>query len=94
MADHETKRTTDEDTIKKWCEERGGQPATVAATGSKNDPGLLRIDFDDSDKDPGLTIIHWSAFFEAMKENELEFVYQEHTKDGDISRFCKFVSKE
>jgi len=93
MAEHDTKRTTDHDTIKEWCEERGGQPATVAATGSKNDPGLLRIDFDDSEKDPELTIVHWSDFFKAMDENDLEFVYQEKTKDGSISRFCKFVSK-
>src|SRR3712207_5562878 len=46
MADNESKTTTDHDEIRRWAEERGGKPATVAGTESGgDDAGVLRIDF-------------------------------------------------
>jgi transposase-like protein len=41
----ESKVTTDHDEIRRWVEERGGHPARVKDTESKNSPGLLRIDY-------------------------------------------------
>ena len=41
----ETQRTTDQETIRHWVEERGGHPTTVKATGGEEEPGVLRIDF-------------------------------------------------
>ena len=86
----DSKTTTDHDTIKKWAEARGGKPATVEATGDANDPGVLRIAFDD---DANLTTTDWDTFFEAFDEDGLAFLYQEKTKDGSESRFCKFVRR-
>jgi hypothetical protein len=40
----ESKVTTNHDEIRQWVEERGGHPARVKDTESKNSPGLLRID--------------------------------------------------
>jgi hypothetical protein len=90
----ESKTTTNHDEIRRWVEERGGQPAHVVGTGDEGDPGLLRIEFpggpgDDSNLEP----ISWEEFFDAFEENDLAFLYQEETKDGSVSRFSKFVRR-
>lgn len=84
-----TKRTSDPQTIRRWSEERRGRPARVAETA---DGGILRIDFQEPDE--GLEEISWEQFFDIFKRRELDFLYQERTEDGHISRFHKFVSRE
>lgn len=89
----ESKTTTDHDTIRSWVEERGGRPARVKGTGSDGDAGLLRIDFPGRGDDDALEEIDWDAFFQAFEDNDLAFLYQEETKEGDESRFSKLVSR-
>jgi len=38
--------------------------------------------------------ISWEEFFEKFDESHLQFLYQDKTKDGKISRFHKFVSRD
>jgi hypothetical protein len=83
--------TTDHKTIRKWAEERGGHPATVAGTGSKDEPGILRIDFEP--KDEKLEWISWDEFFKKFDHEKLAFLYQDKTEDGSTSRFQKFISR-
>jgi hypothetical protein len=54
---------------------------------------ILRIDFDDPDgrRDEKLVPLSWAEFFRVVDGRDLEFLYQEHTHDGHISRFNKFV---
>lgn len=85
-----TKRTSDPKTIRRWAEERQGRPARVAETADSG--GILRIDFQEPDE--GLEEISWDKFFEVFKDRQLDFLYQERTDDGQISRFHKFVSRE
>ena len=87
----EAKTTTDHDEIRKWVESRGGRPAAVSATGAGDDPGILRINFDEpgGDDDPGLEEISWDEWFRAFEDNGLAFLYQD---EGD-SRFNKLVSR-
>jgi hypothetical protein len=89
----DSKTTTDHDTIKHWAEERGGKPASVAGTGGGDDPGLLRIDFEDDEKDDKLETISWDDFFEKFEAQRLSFLYQDKTNDGGVSRFNKFVKR-
>ena len=86
-VDYEAKRTCDHDTIRRWAEKRGGRPTMVEGT------QILRIDFDDPDgsKDEKLVPVSWDEFLRVFDERGLEFLYQEHTQDGHISRFNKFV---
>jgi hypothetical protein len=86
-VDYEAKRTRDHDTIRRWAEKRGGRPTMVEGT------QILRIDFDDPDgsRDENLVPASWDEFFRVFDERGLEFLYQEHTHDGHISRFNKFV---
>jgi hypothetical protein len=89
MSDSVT--TTNHETIRKWAEERGGQPATVRATEDDGHAGILRIDFDPRQK--ALEQIEWSEFFRKFDESDLAFLYQDRTKDGKLSRFHKFVHR-
>ena len=86
-VDYHAKRTRDHETIRKWAEERGGRPTVVEGT------QILRIDFDDPDgqQDEKLTPVSWDEFFRIFDDRNLEFLYQERTHDGHVSRFFKFV---
>lgn len=86
-VDHQAHRTRDHDTIRRWAEARGGHPAVVG------DTEILRIDFDDPDgeQDQNLRRIAWDEFFRIFDARDLEFLYQDRTHDGKLSRFNKFV---
>jgi len=87
----EAEQTTDHAAIRKWVDERGGQPATVKATEEDGHAGILRVDFDPPDE--GLDRIGWDEFFDKFDEAGLAFLHQDRTKDGQVSRFHKFVRR-
>lgn len=91
MSDSESKTTKDHSTILQWTEARDGKPAVVESTSNSGGGGLLRINFPGFAED-NLKNISWEEFFEIFDENNLQFVYQEETKDGKPSHFFKFVS--
>jgi hypothetical protein len=88
-----SKKTTDHDEIRKWVEDRGGRPARVKTTGSGADPGLLRINFPGYGRRDTLEDIPWDEFFEKFDSKDLAFLYQDTLKNGDQSRFFKFVKR-
>jgi hypothetical protein len=88
----EATTTTDHDQIRRWVEARDGAPAAVAATETKDDPGILRIRFSDDGADE-LDPIQWDEFFAKFDEAKLAFLYQDETADGGTSRFHKFVRR-
>ncbi len=82
-------RTRDHEVIKKWAQERGGTPADVEGTGDGGGAGGLRIEFrDEGDR---LEDVGWEAFFATFDDSDVDFLYQERTSDGAVSRFHKFV---
>jgi len=87
----EAQTTTDHAMIRQWIEERGGQPSSVVGTGTRDEAGVLRIDFPPDDE--RLEEIDRDGFFEKFDREDLVFLYQEETGDGEISRFCKFIRK-
>jgi hypothetical protein len=90
-ARHEAQQTTDHAAIRRWTEQRDGRPATVEGTEQRGEhAGVLRIKFRDDD---GLEEISWDDFFEKFDEEKLAFLFQDRTKDGDESRFFKFVER-
>jgi hypothetical protein len=86
--------TTDHQTIRRWVEERGGQPAAVKSTAGDDDVGVLRFDFPGYSGEQSLTPISWEAFFEKFDEKQLALVYQDETSSGGESRFSKLVSRD
>lgn len=90
----EAHTTTDPEFIREWTEQRNGQPAAVEGTGNGNDPGILRIQFPDYGEDENLTKISWEAFFRKFEKERLAFVYQDTSKDGQTSRFSKFIARD
>ena len=89
-----SKVTTNHDEIREWVEEREGQPARVKGTGDDDSPGVLRIDYPGFSGEGTLEPITWEEFFEAFDENNLAFLYQEETKDGEMSRFSKLIDRD
>jgi hypothetical protein len=83
--------TTNHETIREWAEERGGKPATVTVTKENDEAGLLRIDFPGYTGTETLEEITWDEFFKKFDEAGLQFLYQDKTDDGEISRFCKLT---
>jgi len=79
--------TTDHNVIRRWTEERGGHPARVKATGSRKDPGILRLDFGEPDE--SLEEISWDEFFQKFDENELALLFEKDSK----SRFNKLIHR-
>ena len=88
MSDHDSKTTTDHDTIREWAEARDGRPAMVD---DEREGGILRIDFQEPDE--SLEEIDWDTFFGIFEDRGLAFLYQEKTADGGTSRFNKFVQR-
>ncbi len=76
---------TDHNEIRKWVEKNNGRPACVKGTGKGDDPGMLRIDFDEQEE--GLSRISWDKWFEWFDRNELALL------KSDDSRFNKLVSR-
>lgn len=82
--------TRDHDVIRTWAESRGGAPAVAAGTGGKGSgAGVLRIEF--RDDSGSLEDVDWDAFFATFDDSDVDFLYQERTSDGSVSRFHKFV---
>jgi|SRR5215213_134909 len=95
MSQATSHTTTDHDEIKKWVEKRGGHPARVKGTekSKSKSSGLLRIDYPGFSGEDRLEKITWDEFFEGFEENELAFLYQEKTSEGEISRFSKLIDR-
>ena len=93
-SDSTTNTTTNRTEIQNWVEERGGHPARVKGTENEQSAGLLRIDYPGFSGEDTLEPITWEEFFTAFEENNLAFLYQEETKDGELSRFSKLVNRE
>ena len=84
----EAKTTTNRKEIEQWVEERGGNPARVK--GSE----LLRINYPGYSGEDTLEEISWEEFFQIFEASDLAFLYQDKTKDGELSRFSKFVERD
>lgn len=84
-------RTTDHGEIRSWVEERGGRPAIIEDTWDGNS-AILEVDFNDSED--SLMEISWDEFFRIFDENNLDFLCQEETAEGEKSRFFKFVDRD
>ncbi|HKF94952.1 MAG TPA: hypothetical protein VKB96_10220 [Gammaproteobacteria bacterium] len=90
----ESKTTINHDEIRAWIEARNGTPATVASTANNDEPGVLRVLFQEQESGKSLEKISWDDFFKKFEEEKLAFLYQDETKDGKTSRFFKFVQRD
>ncbi|WP_285566157.1 hypothetical protein [Actinoallomurus iriomotensis] len=85
--------TTDHDVIRQWAEARGAKPVTVPGSDYGGRPGRLLFDF------PGyggedLEEISWEDWFRTFDERKLNFLYQEHKKDGAPSNFFRLENPD
>jgi hypothetical protein len=87
----QTLATRNHDVIKRWAEERKGQPATVSGTEHDDHFGVLRFDFPGYGGDK-LEHVDWSRWFQTFDDRQLVFVFQEHKTNGNQSNFYHFDS--
>lgn len=80
--------TTDHETIMKWADARGGEPAKVD---TDQEGGILRLAF--GQDDDALTMISWDEWFEIFEAESLALVYEDTASDGSKSQFNKIVSR-
>ncbi len=92
--EHLSHYTTDHDEIREWAEARKAKPSHAASTGSKNDVGLIRLDFPGFSGAGSLEEIGWDEWFEKFDKNGLALIYQEHTASGEQSNFNKIVTRD
>ena len=92
----ESKVTTNHEEIRRWVEERGGQPAKVKGTerAGESGGGLLRIDYPGYGGEESLEKITWEQFFDQFEKNKLAFLYQDTLESGETSRFSKLIERE
>jgi|GEM_PF-2011058 len=84
--------TRDHETIRRWAEERDAVPATVEGTEHGDHLGVLRFDFGGySDR---LRHVDWEEWFRTFDDRNLNFIYQEHRKDGSPSNFFQFENPD
>lgn len=93
MSQSTSHTTTNHNEIRRWVEERGGHPARVKGTEKGKTAGVLRIDYPGFSGEDRLEEITWEEFFDGFEENELAFIYQDKTSDGEMSRFSKLVDR-
>ena len=93
MSKATSNTTTNHNEIRRWVEERGGYPARVKGTEKGKSSGVLRIDYPGFSGEDRLEEITWEEFFEGFEDNELAFLYQEKTSDGELSRFSKLIDR-
>lgn len=89
-----SRTTRDHEEIRRWAEERGGKPSHVKSTGSREDIGILRIDFPGYSGQGSLEAISWEEWFEKFDDRNLALLYQEETAGGQRSNFNKIVTAE
>ncbi|MCC6144026.1 MAG: hypothetical protein IT368_09485 [Candidatus Hydrogenedentes bacterium] len=86
-----TKVTTDHEIIRNWVEEREGFPCKVH--GESDEAVLIRIAFPGISGEEACEGIAWEDFFARFDQQNLAFVYQDRTADGEISRYSKLADR-
>ena len=94
MAIDQSTITTDHDEIRRWVEQREGQPARVRGTGDERDRGILRIDLPGGAGEESLEHISWDEWFAKFDEQGLAAILQERKADGEPSTFIKLVDRD
>jgi len=83
--------TRDHNKIQTWAQERDAVPATVPGTEHEDHLGVLQFDFPGYGGE-GLAEVSWDEWFNTFDERDLDFVYQDTTKDGRQSNFFRLTS--
>lgn len=84
----QTQTTTDHDEIRRWDEAHDGEPAYVRDTATRDDMGVLRIDF------PGgadRTEAH--QLVREFDASDVAILYQNEKSSGEDSTFFKLVQR-
>lgn len=86
------KITHDHKEILSWVMYRGGVPIIIES--ESDDPTkVLRINFPGERRGRGTKKAKWDDFFNVMDKEEINFLFQDKTPEGDTSLYYKFVNR-
>ena len=85
------KITYNHETIKNWARDRGGVPAILKK--ETDDPTvMLRIHFPGSEANEAKKAT-WEELFRFLDKENISFLYQDRTPEGEMSRYYKFICR-
>jgi hypothetical protein len=87
----EGKVTTDKKAIKEWVEERKGWPAVQIRANENGKEKILWVGFPGANTQKNLKEITWEEFFEKFDQEQLTFLYQDASLNGEPSQFFYFL---
>jgi len=85
--------TTDHGDIQGWARARGATPATAPGTEHGDHLGVLQFDFPGYGGD-NLTEVSWDEWLGTFDQRDLEFVHQEHLRNGAASNFFQLRQRQ
>ena len=83
--------TRDHDVIRRWAESRGGVPADVRGTGDGDQAAPASCGSSSATRPTGSRTSAGTTSSPPSTTSDVDFLYQEFTKDGGESRFHKIV---
>ncbi|WTY84010.1 hypothetical protein OG559_14715 [Micromonospora sp. NBC_01405] len=86
--------TTDHDVIRRWAEERGARPATIAGTEREGRAGVLTFNMPGYRESSRMREITWDEWFDTFDVRRLNLIYQEQLRDGRQSNFFRTESPD
>jgi hypothetical protein len=86
--------TTNHDVIRRWAQERGAKPATIAGTEREGRAGVLTFNMPGYRESSRIREITWDEWFRTFDERKLNLIYQEQLRDGRPSNFFRTESPD
>lgn len=86
--------TRSHEVIRRWADARGARPSTVTDTQTRDDPGVIRLDFPDRDDIDPLEPIGWDEWFAKFDAAELVLMFGETTPEGAPSTFNRLLESD
>ncbi|MEU8182416.1 hypothetical protein AB0B86_16820 [Micromonospora sp. NPDC049047] len=86
--------TANHEVIKRWAQERGARPATIAGTERDGRAGVLTFNIPGYRESSRIREITWDEWFYTFDLRRLNLIYQEQLRDGRQSSFFRTESPD
>ncbi|MFG3422030.1 hypothetical protein [Micromonospora sp. NPDC048063] len=86
--------TANHDVIRRWAQERGAKPATIAGTEREGRAGVLTFNIPGYRESSRVREITWDEWFRTFDDRKLNLIYQEQLRDGRPSNFFRTESPD
>lgn len=85
-------RTTDHEEIRKWIEEKKGEPGIIRGISGSDGQGILTVVF--GPPTPDIQVISWQEFFDTFEDQQLRFRYEDPIPDDEAGWDLAFEGRD